>query len=153
MNITIDRRYKKAAYTIGWLYVEDKRICNVIEDTDRGLKQSMPTAKINQLKLAGITAIPTGTYEVILTYSPKFASRTWGRKYKGKVPLILGVKGFDACRIHPANKASDVEGCVAVGDNTEVGKLTNSTKRYYELMDKYIIPATERGETIWLTIK
>jgi len=129
MNITIDRRYKKAAYTIGWLYVEDKRICNVIEDTDRGLKQSMPTAKINQLKLAGITAIPTGTYEMVLTYSPKFASRTWGRKYKGKVPLILGVKGFDGCRLHPGSTAKDTSGCPLVGDNTE------------------------RGETIWLTIK
>ena len=37
MIITIDRKYKKPAYTIGNLYINNKWFCNTLEDTDRGL--------------------------------------------------------------------------------------------------------------------
>lgn len=153
MKLTIERRYKKSEYTIGWLWVDGELLSNTLEDTDRGLLQQIPTGKLNQMKVYGATAIPRGTYKVELSYSFKFNSRPWGRKYNGLVPHIMGVKSFEGVRIHPANKASQIEGCVAVGDNTKVGCLTNSTKRYYELMDKYLVPATKRKEEIWLTIE
>ena len=151
MKLKIDRRWPKAGYTIGNLYVSGKKLCNILEDTDRGLLQSMPVGKINQLKTWGKTAIPKGTYKVVLSVSPKFKDRAWGKKYDGLVPEILNVKGFSAVRIHPGNRASDTDGCPLCGDNSAVGRLTNSTKRYYELMD-LLVPAWEKGEEIILEI-
>ena len=151
MKLKIYRKWPKTSYVIGIWYVSGARLCESLEDTDRGLEQRMPTGKINQIKLKGKTAIPKGTYRVILSVSPKFKDRVWGKKYHGLVPEILDVKGFSSVRIHPGNRASDTDGCPLIGDNTAVGRLTNSTKRYYELMDK-IKPAWEKGEEIILEI-
>lgn len=151
MKLKIWRKWPKSGYTIGIFYVSGKRLCESLEDTDRGLVQTMPTGKINQVKVKGKTAIPKGTYKVILSVSPKFKDRVWGKKYNGLVPEILDVKGFSAIRIHPGNRASDTDGCPLCGDNSAGGRLTNSTKRYYELMDM-IVPAWERGEEITIEI-
>ena len=151
MKLKIWRKWPKSGYTIGIFYVSGKRLCESLEDTDRSLVQTMPTGKINQVKVKGKTAIPKGTYKVILSVSPKFKDRVWGKKYNGLVPEILDVKGFSAIRIHPGNRASDTDGCPLCGDNSAVGRLTNSTKRYYELMDM-LVPAWERGEEITIEI-
>lgn len=151
MKLKIWRKWPKSGYTIGIFYVSGKRLCESLEDTDRGLVQTMPTGKINQVKVKGKTAIPKGTYKVILSVSPIFKDRVWGKKYNGLVPEILDVKGFSAIRIHPGNRASDTDGCPLCGDNSAVGRLTNSTKRYYELMDM-LVPAWERGEEITIEI-
>ena len=151
MKLKIVRKWPKASYVIGVFYVSGARLSNSLEDTDRGLEQRMPVGKINQIKIKGRTAIPKGTYKVVLSVSPKFKDRAWAKKYGGLVPEILDVKGFSGVRIHPGNRASDTEGCPLVGDNTAVGRLTNSTNRYYELMDK-LVPAWDRGEEITLEI-
>ena len=151
MKLKVWRKWPKNGYCIGIFYVSGARLSNSLEDEDRGLDQKMPTGKINQLKIKGKTAIPKGTYRVVLSVSPKFSTRAWAKKYKGLVPELLNVKGYSGVRIHPANSASEVEGCIAPGDNTAVGKVTNSTKRYYELMDK-LVPAWEKGEEITIEI-
>ena len=153
MKITIDRAWKKEGYTVSRLFIDGKRICDALEDKDRCLNQGMTLEYIKARKVYGQTAIPSGTYRITLTHSSKFASRAWGKKYHGLVPLINGVKAFDGVRIHPANSAKDVEGCIAVGKNTEVGKVTNSTYWYYKIMDSYIMPAWKRGERIEIEIK
>ena len=151
MKLKINRKWPKAAYCVGVFYVSGSRLCESLEDTDRGLEQKMPTGKINQIKVFGKTAIPKGTYRVVLSVSPKFKDRAWAKKYNGLVPEILNVKGFSGVRLHPGNRASDTDGCPLIGDNTAVGKVTNSTKRYYELMDK-LVPAWEKGEEITIEI-
>lgn len=151
MKLKIWRKWPKKDYTIGVFYISGKRLCNSLEDTDRGLVQSMPTGKINQIKVYGSTAIPKGTYKVILSVSPKFSTRAWAKKYGGLVPEILGVKGFSSIRIHPGTDASSTSGCPIVGDNLKVGKVLNSTKRYYELMGA-LMPAWEKGEEITIEI-
>lgn len=151
MKLKINRKWPKQGYVIGIWYVSGARLCESLEDTDRGLEQRMPVGKINQIKLKGKTAIPKGRYKVVLSVSPKFKDRAWAKKYGGLVPEILDVKGFSGVRIHPGNRASDTEGCPLIGDNTAVGRLTNSTKRYYELMEK-IVPAWQNGEEIILEI-
>ena len=153
MKLKLDRKYKKDAYTIGVFYVNGIRFSECLEDPDRGLNSGMSLEEIKSKKVYGQTAIPTGIYKIALTHSPKFASRAWAKKYGGQVPQIMGVKGFDGVRIHPFNTAEECLGCIAVGDNKEKGKVLNATKRFYELMDKYIMPAVSRGEGITLTIK
>lgn len=153
MEFLLDRKWKKETYTIGRLYINNVYFSDTIEDKDRGLTASMSSAEITLKKVYGETAIPSGVYELKMTYSPKFATKVWGRKYKGKVPELLYVKGFSGVRIHPGNTATDTLGCILVGRNTEKGKVTQSTNYYYKLLDNYILPATQRGEKITLTIQ
>lgn len=153
MKLKTDRAWKKETYTIGRFFVNGIRLCESLEDKDRGLNSSMTLEQIKAAKVYGVTAIPTGTYKVILSVSPKFKSRAWAKKYGGLVPEILGIPGFEGVRIHPGNKAEDTLGCILVGDNKVKGGIVNSTKRFYELMDKYLVPAWSRKEEITITIK
>ena len=50
MEIKVDRKWKKEKYTIGRLYIDGEFICNTIEDTDRGLTQSMSEEEIKSKK-------------------------------------------------------------------------------------------------------
>jgi hypothetical protein len=61
------------------------------------------------------------------------------------------VPGFDGILIHPGNDALDTRGCILVGKNTKVGKLTDSRacfQEVYRLMKK----AADRGEEISIEI-
>ena len=152
-EIVIERRWKKPNYTIGNLYGNGNKISNVLEDKDRGLHQNMSLSEIRKIKRYGETAIPVGTYEIVLNFSSKFSNKTWAKKYKGLVPLVKNVPGYDGIRIHPGNTAKDTLGCPLPGFNTEKGKVTNSTQAYYILMDKYLMPAYNKGEKMYLTVK
>jgi len=153
MNIVIDRKWKKGSYTIGNLYINGVLFSNTLEDKDRGLTSSMTLEEISKKKIYGQTAIPSGTYEIKMTYSNRFHSRAWGKKYDGKIPELINVKGFGGVRIHPFNRASESLGCIAVGKNSAVGMVTNSQAYYFKLLDDYIVPAVKKGEKITLTIK
>ena len=153
MKLKIDRRYKKEDYTIGTLYVNGLYFSETLEDKDRGIAQHWTDAAIKVAKIAGKTAIPTGTYKIVLSYSPKFAKKSWGKKYGGLVPEIQNVKGFSGVRIHPGSKDTDTDGCPLIGENKIKGGLINSQKKYFELMDKYLMPAWSRKEEITIMIK
>lgn len=127
MVVTIWRKYRKDGYTIGRVYIDGVFFCNSLEDTDRGLEQYMSVGEIMTKKLAGQTAIPAGDYKIARTYSPRF---------KRLVPQIMNVKGFAGVRVHAGNTAADTEGCVLLGDNTQVGRLANSRKRVTEFETK-----------------
>lgn len=153
MNITIERKWKKDTYTIGVMYIDGVRFSETMEDKDRGLKSTMSELEIKSKKVYGKTAIPTGTYLIKMLYSPKFATRSWGKRYEGNVPQIMDVKGFSGVRIHPLNTAEDSLGCIGVGRNLEKGKILKSTEYYYKLLDNYILPALKRREIVKLFIK
>lgn len=153
LQLTLTRKYRLADYTIGRMQVGSLVTSDTLEDRDRGLTSDMSIAAIKLRKIFGKTAIPTGTYRVKLTYSAKFASRPWAKKYGGLVPEILYVKGFSGVRIHPGNDQYDTEGCPLVGENKVKGKVINSVDKYCELMDKYLVPAHKRNDEIWITVK
>ena len=138
MKIEVYRKYRKNGYTIGLLYVNGKFVCNTLEDTDRGLTSEMSKEQIAAIKIKGKTAIPTGSYPVIMSYSPRF---------KKQMPLLCGVKGFEGIRIHSGNTANDTEGCILCGKNTEVGKVTNS-KFWTNAVYDYIQNGLRQGVTI-----
>ena len=138
MQIELHRRYRKNGYTIGLLYINGQFVCNTLEDTDRGLTSAMSVNNIAAVKVKGKTAIPTGSYPVIMSYSPRF---------KKQMPLICGVKGFEGIRIHSGNSAEDTEGCILCGKNTEVGRITSS-KIWTEKVYEYIRGGLKQGVTI-----
>lgn len=124
MRLTLLRRWNKENYCIGDLYIDGIWFSNTLEDVDRGLDDDMEESEILKKKIKGQTAIPTGTYPVKITYSPK---------YKKNMPLIENVKGYSGIRIHSGNTHKDTEGCVLVGKNKEVGKVLESRKTYNAL--------------------
>lgn len=142
MEILLQRVAKKDKYTIGKLYINDQYFCDTLEDTDRGLTQSMTEQQIKSKKVYGETAIPTGIYRIIISYSNRF---------KKQMPLLLNVPGFSGIRIHTGNTEKDSLGCILVGKNKAVGKVLESRDTYSKLFS--ILQKADKKETIKITIK
>ena len=143
MELLLKRIYKGDKYTIGKLYINGKWFCNTIEDKVRNLPKDCPyTSKGINCKCKGKiyeeTAIPAGTYKVILSYSNKF---------KRILPEILNVPHFLGIRIHKGNTEQDSAGCVILGENKVKGKVINSTP--YEIK---LVKLLENQENITITI-
>lgn len=153
MRLKIDRRWKKATYTVGILYVDGVRFCETLEDKDRDLLQTDYISVIKAIKVYGETAIPMGSYWVSLdVLSPKYAGVKWYRDLcEGKMPRLLEVPGFEGILIHPGNHPLDTYGCILVGRNTKVGQLTES-KATFQRLYKKMKAARDRGETITIDI-
>ena len=124
MNIQLKRIAKKETYTIGKLYINGVYFCDTIEDKDRGLNQTMSINDIKKKKVYGETAIPTGTYKLVIDYSNRF---------KKNMAHILNVHGYEGIRIHTGNSAKDSLGCIIVGKNKVVGKVVESRNTYNQL--------------------
>ena len=136
MKLVLERTFKGSAYTIGKLYVDGDYFCDTLEDVDRGLSSDMPLSEINEKKVYGKTAIPTGTYKVVMNVvSPKFKDRTWAKPWDGKLPRLENVPGYEGILIHVGNKAEDALGCILVGQNKVKGQVINSTATFDKLMD------------------
>lgn len=135
MEITVKRIAKKDTYTIGKLYVDGKYICDTIEDKDRGLTSDMPLSDIQKRKVYGETAIPTGRYNVEMNMtSAKFGKQPFYNEVcKGKLPRIVGIKGYEGVLIHCGNSAKDSLGCILVGENKVVGQVINSKIAFRKL--------------------
>lgn len=138
LHILITRNWRKTDYTVGRLYVNGTQLCNSIEDTDRRLFQGQPLSEILKIKVKGKTAIPTGTYRIRVTESPKF-----------KRPLIevVDVPGFSGIRIHALNSAEESEGCIGPGLNTAPGRVTDSRK-YENILTDMVAKEPEAYITI-----
>ena len=155
MKLLLDRKWKKEEYTIGQLYVDGVFFSNTLEDKDRGLTSSMSLEEIKRIKKAGITAIPTGTYNVRMDItSPKYSNREWFIKNcnKGKVPRLENVPGYAGILIHPGNIAEHTDGCILVGKNDVKGKVTKSKEYFLSLYNK-MYNAYKKGESIEITVK
>lgn len=138
LHFLLDRKWRKGSYTIGRLYVNGEFLCNTIEDVDRKLNQNMSATEIQRNKVAAETAIPTGTYAMRVTMSPKF---------KRELVEIQNVPGFSGIRVHRGNTEKDSAGCLIVGENTSKGRVTNSTK--YELQ---ITEMVKKADYAYITI-
>ena len=133
MKLILTRHARRADYTIGRLEDENgMKISDTLEPTWRDYKGG-------ELKIPKKSAIPEGTYRVVVTKSQRF------QKY---LPLLVGVPGFEGVRIHAGNTSRDTEGCILVGQNLQVGKVLWSRITLEKLM-KLI----ENEKEIYLTIK
>lgn len=143
-----------SGYTIGELLLDEcGYLCDTLEDEDRGLTQEMPVSMIQTLKVYGQTAIPKGTYRVRMdVVSPKLKNKAYAKKYGGCLPRLENVPGYEGVLIHPFNTAEESLGCIAPGVYAGGGRIKDSTKAFYDLMDFYLVPAHKRGEAIWITI-
>ena len=153
MKLLLRRIFKGPSYTIGKLFINGVYECDTLEDQDRGLTSQMSLEEIKAKKVYGVTAIPTGTYSInMTTVSPKFKDRAWAKPYKGVLPRLENVEGYEGVLIHVGNKAEDTLGCILVGENKVKGQVINSTATFYELMT-VLLKAQSAGEVIELTIE
>lgn len=134
MKITLNRILLGTVATIGEMSVDDEYICDTLEDRVR------PTGE----KVYGETAIPAGTYTVVLSYSPRF---------KKILPEIKNVPNFTGIRIHTGNDAGDTEGCILVGtwDGKKENWISNSKKTFDKLFT-ILENANKNKEKITITI-
>ncbi len=150
MELLLNRIARKETYTIGRLYVDGVRFCDTLEDTDRGLKQTMDLAVLRAKKRRGITAIPTGRYKVTLgVKSPKFSQKKAYDFCKGYLPRLINVPAYDGVLIHIGNYPKDTEGCILVGKNSKVGAVLESTTTFKLLYEKL----KSAKDDIYITIK
>jgi len=105
MKLNLKRLHKTANSTIGELSIDGKFEAYTLEDVER------------DTKVFGKTAIPKGTYEVIMTMSNRF---------KKMMPLLLNVEGYEGVRIHSGNDATQTEGCILLGTTRSVDFIGGS---------------------------
>ena len=154
MKLLLKRIYTCKDYTIGHLYIDDKYFCDTLEDTDRGLDKAMPLAKLKELKIKDKTAIPTGTYNILMNVvSPKYSKRQYYINVcKGMVPRLANVPAYEGVLIHVGNTAADTSGCILVGLNKAKGKVLSS-RIIFENLYPLLRKAADNGESITITIE
>ena len=142
MELRLERKYRNNNYCIDKLYINGKYFSDVLEDPDRGLTGTMSLEEIKKIKIKGNTCIPYGTYNITITYSPRF---------KKNLPLLNNVKGFDGIRIHSGNKPQDTEGCLLPGFNKVKGQVIDSRVTTDKLIAQ-IQQVLNKGEKVTITI-
>jgi hypothetical protein len=115
MIIAIKRLYKSKNSTIGEMTIDGKWECYTLEDVER------------DVKIKSETAIPKGTYKIIINKSNRF---------KKLLPLLLNVPNFEGVRIHPGNTNHDTEGCILVGRTRSKDFIGQSRKAFESLFAK-----------------
>ena len=146
LKITVKRKILNECDTIGDLYVsypEDpdtlEFVCNTLEDKVRNKKG---TKKEDFKKVYGETAIPYGTYRVVITYSNAFQK---------KLPEILNVPLYEGIRIHTGNHKDDTFGCLILGDSPKISQTKSwvyNSKKNYDKFIKILEPAIKKGRVI-----
>lgn len=141
MKLELERRFLGESYTIGSLSIDGKKFCDTLEDKVRDLNKN-GVFDGDEKKVYGETAIPYGTYDVVVDYSPKF---------KRELPRLQNVRHFEGILIHRGNTAEDSAGCILVGENKVKGKVINSTPYEKELV-RILKEAQGRKEPITIKI-
>lgn len=105
-QVTVRRFHFATNFTIGKLLIDGIELgIFTLEDCDREKKPVSPNAPKFQ-KIKDNTAIPRGTYKLIMSHSARF---------NRPLPEILNVPEFTGIRIHAGNTDKDTSGCVLLG--------------------------------------
>ena len=142
MELELTRSTKTNRSTIGELTINGVFECFILEDKDRGLRQGMPVSELMALKIKKETAIPTGRYEIVISFSDRF---------RKMLPLLLEVPAFEGIRIHSGNTEADTEGCLLPGKTKSADAVGSSRVAFTALFDK--IKAAMQREKIFITVK
>ena len=141
MKINVRRFEFSDTYTISKVTTDvDPEWCYCLEDKTREV-EGQP---VSAWKVAGSTAIPRGTYKVIVDFSNHFQKN---------LPHILDVPGYEGVRIHPGNTSADTEGCLLVGEGWSGSDMIYNSRKAFEPLFQKIAAACAAGEEVWLTLE
>lgn len=135
MKLRIERGAPGASSTIGKLYVDGVFFAYTLEDVDRQLESGGK-------KIQGETAIPRGSYKVIIDFSNRFQKQ---------MMHVLNVPGFEGIRIHAGNTDKDTEGCILLGKVRSDNAVFNSREAVNALFDK-VRAALSAGQEVNLEV-
>lgn len=141
MELLQNRTDRTDNSTIGDFSINDDFFCYGLEDKDRGLTSDTSPDDIQQIKVHGQTAIPTGRYRVTKYFSPK---------HQKDVPLLLNVPGFEGVEIHVGNFPKDMDGCLLLGSEKGTDAVLNSTPTVAEFY-KQVFAVLDSEEQVWIT--
>jgi hypothetical protein len=113
MQLELKREKSVDGATLGRLFIGTTFICDTLEDVIR----EVPGKPVTEWKVHGETAIPQGTYKIILENSPRFGPQTIS---------LPNVPGFQFIRGHAGNFAKDTEGCLLFGTRNSSCTVKNS---------------------------
>ena len=116
MKITIARAPSQSGATMGKLSINGIFACYTLEDQIR----EVAGKPVEDWKVHGSTAIPTGTYRITLENSNRFGPDTL---------TVNNVPGFVGIRMHAGNTAEDTEGCPLLGMQATDHSLIGGTSR------------------------
>lgn len=132
LTIQLKRRWSNEKATLGELFLDNDvyRQCYTLEDV------------VREEKIPGETAIPAGTYQIILAYSQRFLR---------VMPRLLNVPEYESILIHSGNTDKDTRGCILVGRIiVNANFIGESRVAFNELFDK--LDLANRHGKIWITI-
>jgi hypothetical protein len=134
MKLELLRDTYSSKFTLGKLYVDGVAFCGTLEDKVR-----------TGPKVPHATAIPTGTYKVVIDMSTRF---------KRLMPHVLNVPDFEGIRIHPGNTDADTEGCILVGKRSGDGFIDfiGDSRATFEPLLSKMMTAIAHGQEITLAI-
>lgn len=144
MQFVLHREMTADGNTLGKLSLDGEFVCHTLEDPIRE-REGQP---VYMWKIPGRTAIPAGSYRLVITHSPRFDE---------PLPLLINVPGFSGVRIHAGNDVQHTEGCILVGlargqlDNDLGVEILQSRKALEQLM-KLLQNAQEDDELVHITI-
>jgi len=130
MKLNVIRQILGDEATIGEMFIDGAHFCFTCEDA------------VRSKKIKGVTAIPAGTYKVIMTFSNHFQK---------VLPLLVDVPNYEGVRIHSGNTAADTEGCILVGLTHTDTEVQQSRDAMAQLMPK-LNDAFHNNEEITLEI-
>lgn len=97
--------------------------------------------------------IPSGSYLMRLTSSPKFSDKYPYSKHPQKyVPIVCGVTNYEGIRIHCGNYPSDTSGCLLLGISTNGVSINRSAIAYDLFLDRIWL-LKEENPNIFFVIK
>jgi len=132
LKLKLLRTNLKEKYTEGVLIHENinKILCDTLEDRVRDINGDGDLDDEDEGKIYGKTAIPYGTYDIKVTWSPKF---------QRDMVEVLNVPHFTGIRMHWGRTADNSLGCILVGEKYDEGKLRNTdmTNKLVELLKSY----------------
>lgn len=123
-------------YTLGKFTVNGEDFAYSLEDKYRDLSK--------EEKVYGKTAIPCGTYKVIMKQSPKF---------KRVMPYLVDVPHFTNIMIHPGNTVEDSEGCILVGKKSGQPNVIMESRATSDRLNELISKAIEAGEEVTIKVE
>lgn len=127
MKLLLKRIALRESYTIGRLFVDGTYFCDTCEDKVRDNNRDGDLDDIGEGKVYGQTAIPYGTYRVVMNVqSPKYSQRAAYAWCKGYLPRLVDVPHFEGILIHSGNDATHSAGCILIGENKVRGQVINS---------------------------
>jgi len=133
MDLLLNRFKGTEKSTLGRLFVNGATECFTLEDVRRP----------DGVKVDGQTAIPAGTYNVIIDASTRF---------KRDMPHVLDVPGFEGIRIHSGNTDADTEGCILLGEKIENDDFISGSHDAFNAFFVKLQAAINNGETVTLVI-